>query len=118
MDFDWLPSPNHFVKWGMSETWHSYRPGAFQSKTNTPTFNEDTVLRGKFINATELDSYIEDDIKITKNLKANVGLHFLRCVAGKRTTRQPRIAARFLLNKDMSLKQVIPNEPVYSLAHQ
>jgi len=106
MDFDWLPSPNHFVKWGAAQTWHSYRPGALQSKANTPTFNEDTTLRGKFINTTELDTYIEDDIRLTKNLKANIGIHFTSFnVESKRyNSFQPRIAARYLLNKNMSIK--------------
>lgn len=106
MDFDWLPSPNHFVKWGASQTWHSYRPGALQSKASTPTFSEDTILRGRFINTTELDSYIEDDIKLTKDLKVNAGVHFTSFnVEGKTyNSFQPRVAARFLLNKDMSIK--------------
>lgn len=106
MDFDWLPSPNHFVKWGIAQTWHSYRPGALQSKSNTPTFNEDTTLRGKFINTTELDSYIEDDIKLTKNLKVNIGAHFTSFNVENKTYNsfQPRIAARYLLNKNMSIK--------------
>lgn len=106
MDFDWLPSPNHFVKWGISETWHSYRPGVLQSKANTPTFNEDTVLRGKFINTTELDGYVEDDIKLTKNLKVNAGVHLTSFkVEGKTyNSFQPRVAARYLLNKNMSVK--------------
>jgi len=105
-DFDWLPSPNHFVKWGISNIWHTYRPGAFQSKANTPTYNEDTILSGKFINSTELDAYIEDDIKLTTNLKANVGAHYtLFNVNGKTyNSIQPRIAARYLLNKNMSIK--------------
>src|SRR6185503_18875312 len=106
MDFDWLPSPNHFVKWGAAQTWHSYRPGALQSKATTPTFSEDTTLRGKFINTTEFDAYIEDDVKLTKDLKVNIVTHFTAFnVAGKTYySLQPRVAARFLVNKDMSIK--------------
>lgn len=106
IDFDWLPSPNHFIKWGIGQTWHSYRPGAFQSKANTPTYNEDTVLRGKFINSTELDAYIEDDVKLTRNLKVNIGTHFTSFSVEGTTynSLQPRIAARYLLNKNMSIK--------------
>jgi outer membrane receptor for ferrienterochelin and colicin len=106
MDFDWLPSPNHFVKWGLAQTWHSYRPGALQSKANTPTYNEDTVLSGKFINTTELDSYIEDDIRLSKNLKVNAGVHFTVFNVEDKSyfSLQPRLAARYLLTKDMSIK--------------
>lgn len=106
MDFDWLPSPNHFVKWGVAPTWHSYRPGALQSKASTPTFSEDTTISGRFINSTELDAYIEDDIKITRDLKVNIGIHFTSFIVEGKTYNsfQPRLAARYLLNKNMSLK--------------
>lgn len=106
VDFDWLPSPAHFIKWGVAQTWHTYRPGALQAKANTPTFNEDTILRGNFIHSTELDAYVEDDVKLTKDLKANLGLHFTSFHVDGKTfhSYQPRIAARYLLNRRMSVK--------------
>jgi hypothetical protein len=105
-DLDYLPNPNHYIRTGASITWHSYRPGAFQSKVTSATFNEDTVLQSSFINANEIDAYIEDDWKLSPHLKINPGVHFTGFnVQGKWFgSVQPRLAARLLLNNDMSLK--------------
>lgn len=106
-DIDFLPSPNHFVKMGTGITFHSYRPGAIQSKENrigsTPT---DTLLKYKFLNAKETDTYIEDDIKLSNKLKTNIGVHFTSFTIATKTytSLQPRVAARYLLTKDLSVK--------------
>ncbi len=105
-DLDYLPSPDHYIRTGASVTAHSYRPGAFQSKITSASFNEDTVLRSQFVAAVETDAYVEDDWKVSSRLKINPGLHFTTFgVEGKTfTSLQPRLAARFLLNNEMSLK--------------
>lgn len=105
-DIDYIPSARHFIKSGASIIWHRYRPGAVQSKVNTPTENLDTTLQTTFLTSREYDVYVEDDIKITNSLKINAGLHFSAFdVQGKwYTSLQPRISGRLLLNKEMSLK--------------
>jgi outer membrane receptor for ferrienterochelin and colicin len=106
IDFDYLPSPNHFIKAGASVTWHTYRPGAFQTKIVNASQNEDTTLQRSFLQAQEYDVYIEDDIKISNQLKVNAGLHFGGFSVKSKTyaSLQPRISARYLLTKDMSIK--------------
>lgn len=105
-DLDFLPNPNHYIRSGASITWHSYRPGAFQSKVTSATFSEDTVLHSSFINASEIDAYIEDDWKLSTRLKVNPGVHFTAFNVQHKwfNSVQPRLAARFLLNNNMSLK--------------
>lgn len=105
-DLDFLPNPDHYIRTGASITWHSYRPGAFQSKVTSATFNEDTVLNSSFINASEIDAYVEDDWKLSPRLKVNPGVHFTAFNVQHKwfNSVQPRMAARFLLNNNMSLK--------------
>ena len=105
-DLDFLPNPNHYIRSGASITWHSYRPGAFQTKVTSAAFNEDTVLNFTFINASEIDAYVEDDWKISPRFKVNPGVHFTAFNVQHRwfNSVQPRMAARFLLNNNMSLK--------------
>lgn len=106
IDFDYLPSPNHFIKTGASVTWHTYRPGAFQTKVTSATQNEDTTLQRSFLQGQEYDVYVEDDIKLNEKLKFNTGLHFGGFLVKSKFygSVQPRISARYLLNKDMSIK--------------
>ena len=106
-DFDFLPSPNHFIKMGSSITFHSYKPGAIQLKEkDNSSAAIDTLFKFKFLTSKETDTYIEDDIKINDRLKTNVGLHFSTFSIGSKTyaALQPRVAARYLLNKDISAK--------------
>ncbi len=106
LDLDYLPHPDHYFRTGASVTWHAYRPGAFQNKITSATFNEDTVLQSSFVNANEVDAYVEDDWRLSARLKVAPGIHF----TGFRVQNkwfgsvQPRLAARYLLNNSMSLK--------------
>lgn len=105
-DIDYLPSPDHYIKTGISMTHHYYKPGATQSKVSTSGYNEDTLIKYQFITAKEIDAYVEDDIRISKNLKANIGLHFTGFAVDKEfhTSVQPRISLRYLLRPELSIK--------------
>lgn len=101
-DLDWLPRPNHFVKMGLSHTWHRYSPGALQSTSINPPVNFNQTQ----IDNREMDIYIEDDIKLTRRLKTNIGVHYaLFSVPEKNfSSLQPRLSVLYLLNSNMSLK--------------
>jgi outer membrane receptor for ferrienterochelin and colicin len=106
-DFDFLPSPNHFVKMGTGITFHSYKPGAIQSKESIGgSAPVDTLYKYKFLKAAETDTYIEDDIKVSDKLKTNIGVHFTTFTIGTKTytSLQPRVAARYLISRDVSVK--------------
>jgi len=105
-DIDFIPSPNHFIKIGASAINHYYKPGATQSKIKSAGFNEDTLVKYQFITANELDGYIEDDIRISSRLKANLGIHATGfSVKGEfHTSLQPRASLRFLITPDLSMK--------------
>jgi hypothetical protein len=105
-DLDYLPSPNHFIKAGAGITWHQYKPGAVQSKINAATINEDITLKYRFINTKEYDAYIEDDILLTKNLKANIGIHWAGFNVDNDffSSIQPRLSARYLISPKLSVK--------------
>ncbi|MEO8404852.1 MAG: TonB-dependent receptor [Chitinophagaceae bacterium] len=105
-DMDFLPSPNHFIKIGISGTMHYYKPGAVQTKINSVDYNEDTLIRYQFIKAKEIDAYVEDDIRITAALKANLGIHATGFSVNNQffTSVQPRASLRYLINPSLSLK--------------
>jgi Outer membrane receptor for ferrienterochelin and colicins len=105
-DFDFIPNPNHFVKAGIGFINHTYTPGAQHTKIASGSVNYDTTIATTPLQANEIDGYIEDDIRITSHLKANIGLHWTAFnVRGKYYhSIQPRISARYLLNSDWSVK--------------
>lgn len=105
LDFDYIPSPNHYVRFGASATRHIYSPGALTVKVEDESFNIDTTLGTKPINSMEYDAYVEDDMKFGA-LKMNIGLHF-SAFAPKDvvyTSLQPRIGLRYLLPSGYALK--------------
>jgi outer membrane receptor for ferrienterochelin and colicin len=106
IDLDYLPNPDHYFRAGANVTYHTYRPGAFQSRIASGSFNEDTLLNSSLVNATEIDAYIEDDWRLSSRIKVNPGLHFTAFnVQGKWfQSLQPRISSRVLINPAMSIK--------------
>lgn len=106
IDFDYYPSPKHSIKFGLSETFHSFSPGVIaQHYANVDTTGGFTNKNHKQ-QAHELAVYIEDDIGIGRRLKTNVGIRWSGFKVGNKfyNAFEPRISARFLLNDKWSIK--------------
>jgi hypothetical protein len=105
-DIDYLPAPNHYIKGGISAVHHQYKPGAIQSKVHTVDEQLDTLVKGNFIGAMEWDGYIEDDIRLSPKMKANVGIHLSAFAVDKElfTSLQPRASLRYLVTPALSAK--------------
>lgn len=103
-DFDFLPSPNHYIKAGAGIVAHTYTPGALQTRLTDQ--NIDTTLGNERTDANEIDAYIEDDIRIGSRFKTNIGIHWTGFAVNGQfyTGLQPRVAMRYLLSDDISLK--------------
>ncbi|HAD15172.1 MAG TPA: hypothetical protein DCF33_22330 [Saprospirales bacterium] len=111
VDFDYLPSPDHYVRFGANAILHTFRPGTFKSSfysfeegfdtlSNTANYIQDNVR------ATEFAAYAEDDWKINAQWRVNYGLHFSGfALAGKPYfSLQPRLNARYLFGRGWSVK--------------
>ncbi len=103
IDFDYIPQPDHYIKFGGSAIHHTFSPGALGIKS---VELKDTTLGARDIIAGELNLYVEDDIKINNNLKINAGLYLSAFyVRGKTYKRiEPRLAARQIIGPELSLK--------------
>ncbi len=108
VDLDWIPSPDHYVKMGIATTRHRFSPGAFQAKIEEENVVDlDTLITPSgTIYAQESSVYLEDDVKIGRRVKVNVGVHTsMFNVEGKSyASLEPRISGRFLLNSRSSIK--------------
>jgi len=103
VDFDFLPSPAHSIKFGSSITNHTFSPGAFGYESE---IERDTTYGARKTSAVELATYFEDDIKVNSDLALNAGIHMASFKVRDTWYHalQPRISARYLLGGNSSIK--------------
>ncbi len=106
VDFDFLPNPNHSIRFGTAYTYHTFTPGINTFKSTSSNSQIDTTFGNDKIYAHEFANYFEDDLKIGARFKANPGLHFSSFLVNDTSyySLQPRISARYLLNENISVK--------------
>ncbi|MEJ0030120.1 MAG: TonB-dependent receptor [Bacteroidota bacterium] len=107
LDYEFMPTPNHYIRYGVGAIAHKFSPGAFTYReADQDDIPQDTTIGSKKITAGEFSAYIEDDFKITDDLKVNVGAHASAFLVENKWYHsvQPRASARYLLGPNMSLK--------------
>lgn len=106
IDFDYIPNPNHYIRFGAGVTNHTFTPGVSQAKITVGAI--DTVLNTGSQNtqANEFALYVEDDLKIGTKFQANIGVHASAfAVDGKNYfSVQPRLGMLYHLPDNYSLK--------------
>jgi hypothetical protein len=71
VDFDYYPSVNHALKFGVNYTYHRLTPNVFRGTNGEQTFTNADYLKPKY--AHEYAAYISDDWKMTPQLTLNIG---------------------------------------------
>ena len=109
IDFDYRPSPSHYIRFGANAIRHEFTPGIGRYKSEqTGEAPVDTLLTeaASSFRGTEYYTYIEDDIQVTRRLKSNIGAHFSGMMVNGRhyTSIQPRVSISFLLRPNLSIK--------------
>jgi TonB-dependent Receptor Plug Domain/CarboxypepD_reg-like domain/TonB dependent receptor len=111
IDLDYVPNPQHYLRFGANVIRHNFRPGAFRSGFRDVEVGIDTTTSENNyiepdINSTELAAYIEDDWTINSRLRINAGVHFSGFVVKGNTyaSAQPRFNMRYLFNGGWSAK--------------
>ncbi|MBK7212385.1 MAG: TonB-dependent receptor [Bacteroidales bacterium] len=106
-DIDYMPSPSHFIKFGMLSTFHTFQPGVNTISIEESTTNiSDSTSGSKAIEALETGLYFEDDYQLNERIKANFGLHYSSFLVEKKYyhSLQPRASVRYLLPGDWIAK--------------
>ncbi len=106
IDLAYLPNPNHSIKFGLGDIYHTFKPGV---NTTSSTFNSEStsIVEGSDSQyAHETYLYIEDDHKISERLKINYGIHHSSFFVGEKIYHQfqPRLSGNFILTENSSLK--------------
>ena len=101
-DIDFIPNPNHYLRFGAGVTRHRYSPGAVAFEgTELP----DTTLGERDDFGTEYYAYVEDEWRLSPKLSANLGVHASGFTAGKTfTSVQPRLALRYRTDAGLAYK--------------
>jgi outer membrane receptor for ferrienterochelin and colicin len=73
-DFEFIPNPDHYIRFGSNVIFHKFSPGVYASKSTQQ--ENDLKLGAGELNSTEYALYAEDDINITNRFKANLGLNY------------------------------------------
>ena len=100
--FDYMPSPNHYVRFGANAIYHTFTPGVMAIRDTAQKQDYGSEKRYAY----EYAAYMEDDIKLTENLKANIGLHWSAFAVKNKLYHywQPRFSARYLITPQLSAK--------------
>lgn len=103
-NFDFMPHPDHYVKFGVNSTWHHFVPQALVIKSSSP--GNELNNKSHATDTYEGGIFIEDDWKVNPKLKMNIGFR-LSGFSGNSNNffnPEPRAGLRYLLGKDFSLK--------------
>lgn len=126
VNFDYLPSPSHYVRFGGKYIHHIFKPGVSNFKYEVAiddfSYTEiDTIFGNNNIIANEAYLFIEDDWRISDKLKANIGVHLSSFFVEKKHyfSAQPRISMRYRFDDKQSIKAsfVTMNQNVHLLTN-
>ncbi len=106
IDFEYIPGPDHYVRFGGSATHHTFRPGALQVKESSLAALDTTIASSRAVPALETGLYLEDDLNLSRRFKANPGLHASGFAVEDRFyfSLEPRLFLRLLLTDALAFK--------------
>ena len=104
----------HDFRLGLGQIYHQYQPGSFSSFSNNPLSLRDTVISSGSLTSVERFGYVEDDWTIGR-LRANLGMRLSYYQTGDRKFLfpEPRVALRYLLGTNWSVKASYSNMTQY-----
>ncbi len=111
VDFDYVPSPRHLIKFGFEYLYHTFLPQTLTTVTFAQEGEEKLNDEQKFGNTTpyrghDVSVYAEDDFSVGDHLTVNPGLHLsLFNTDGKNYWNlQPRVSAKYAWDGGWSVK--------------
>lgn len=106
IDFDYYPSPNHEIKFGLQTTYHTFEPGTIGVSQRTNESTLDTSIVTSLDYSLESAVYFEDNLKIGSAFSANLGVHAVHYLISDKSyfSVQPRISTRLAVSPNVSIK--------------
>ncbi len=111
MDFDYVPSPRHLVKFGAEYVYHTFIPQTLTAVSFTQEGDEEAQEEQKYGNTKpyrghDFSVYAEDDFSVGDHLTVNPGLHLslFRTDGKSYWNLQPRLSAKYAWDSGWSVK--------------
>ncbi|MCX8079889.1 MAG: TonB-dependent receptor [Bacteroidia bacterium] len=103
-NFDFMPSPRHYIRFGATAVWHYFYPQALVLRSST--LEESFTIRSRDYHSPEAGIFFEDDWEITDKLKINPGFRMNVFMNNRKFFYfpEPRFSARYMLTGSMSAK--------------
>ncbi len=112
--FDFLPNPDHHLRFGGGAVYHRFRPGVAALSSNSELSLPDEVLTDEFLDSLnnqwirsyELHAFVEDEWHIGQKWLANIGFRASGQIVGNQFYRalEPRFGLRYQLSTRWALK--------------
>jgi hypothetical protein len=79
IDFDYLPNPDHYIRFGLNSISHKFQPGAvvFDETVQLDTLSPESVqvlLEKTALYSAELEGYVEDEFSLGDQWQGNLGV--------------------------------------------
>lgn len=105
-DFDFHPSPSHFIKFGGKYLYHLFRPEVQHVLTRHQDNQELANIGEGPIRSHEISFYAEDDFKLNDRWKANIGAHLSLFHVQHHTysSLEPRLSLSYNARPDLTFK--------------
>ncbi len=115
IDFDFIPSTKHYLKFGAEFINHTFKPGAFTLDHNSVVgvndrYTLDSLISiNNTVNSQEYAFYVEDNITLSPKLKGNLGFRstLIKVQSKRYFSFQPRISLSYKYNKSTLWKASI-----------
>ncbi len=104
MDADFVPSPDHYWRFGASMANRNFQPGALVYDERSE--GQNSGLANAPLGALEFSAYVEDEFRIGDRFMGNAGMHFVNwAVEGRNhTSFQPRLALQWQSTERLRLR--------------
>ncbi|MEM1121594.1 MAG: TonB-dependent receptor, partial [Bacteroidota bacterium] len=107
IDFDFIPSTNHYLKFGGEFINHTFSPGAFTLDHNSDielnhrNSIDSIIADANTVQSQEYALYVEDNITFSPKLKGNIGLRstFINVQSTQYFSLQPRVVLKYAFDQ-------------------
>ncbi len=107
-DLEYTSGARHYVRFGAAGILHSFLTGALTERydINDVPVVDTTYTPNRITQAVEFQAYAEDEVRLTRRIKVNVGVHASGFVVEREDywSVQPRLSVWFGLDERSSLK--------------
>lgn len=114
-DFTYIPNPNHTIRFGLTETYHTFTPGVTSTTVvdSTTDITANTGSRRQFSH--EAGVYVEDDFVINARFKMNIGYRHSFFLVGNKVYHhpEPRLNANYRVGNKSSFKLGVSRSAQY-----